>query len=151
MFSEATVDMPHFEEVLGAFTKALRLPSTKDVLGFLPAARSVAAPSLCFVLPDTVLRAHWRLFLPSVLLAVSGRMALQLLTFLKHKGGAMTTHDQINQILRALGRIEGRLIEINSLSARLSLVEMSISWIKGGWAILVAAVFYLYRLAWGKP
>jgi len=63
----------------------------------------------------------------------------------------MTTHDQINEILRALGRIEGRLIEINSLSARLSLVEMSISWIKGGWAILVAAVFYLYRLAWGKP
>jgi len=63
----------------------------------------------------------------------------------------MNTNDQINQILRALGRIEGQLIEINRLSARVSVVEASVSWIKGGWAILVAAVFYLYRLAWGKP
>ena len=62
----------------------------------------------------------------------------------------MTTNDQINEIFRMLGRIEGQIDEINRLSRRGSMVEMSISWIKGGWAILVAAVFYLYRLAWGK-
>jgi hypothetical protein len=63
----------------------------------------------------------------------------------------MTTHEQINKILYTLGRIEGQLIEFNRLSARVSTTEMSVAWMKGGWAILVAAVFYLYRLFWGKP
>lgn len=63
---------------------------------------------------------------------------------------ATTADDQIHQILYELGRIEGRLIEINSISKRFSVVEMSVSWIKRGWAMLAAAAFYLYRLAGGK-
>ena len=55
-----------------------------------------------------------------------------------------------NEILRALGRIEGELIEIRKLSERVTKVEIWQSWLKGGWAALVAAYVYLCRLAFGK-
>jgi hypothetical protein len=55
-----------------------------------------------------------------------------------------------NEILRALGRIEGELIEIRKLSERVTKVEIWQSWLKGGWAVLVAAFVYLCRLAFGK-
>ena len=50
-------------------------------------------------------------------------------------------HDvSYSEILRALGRIEGELIQICKLSERVSALEPAQSWLKGGWAILTAAV-----------
>jgi hypothetical protein len=49
------------------------------------------------------------------------------------------------EILRALGRIEGELVEIRKLSERVTKLEVLLSWLKGGWAVLVAAWLYLWR------
>ena len=54
------------------------------------------------------------------------------------------------EILRALGRIEGELVEIRKLSERVTKLEVLQSWLKGGWAVLVAAYVYLWRAAFGK-
>jgi len=54
------------------------------------------------------------------------------------------------EILRALGRIEGELVEIRKLSERVTKLEVLQSWLKGGWAVLVAAWLYLWREAIGK-
>ena len=51
-----------------------------------------------------------------------------------------------NEILRALGRIEGELIEIRKLSERVSKLQTSLAWLKGGWAILIAAFYYLLQV-----
>jgi len=53
--------------------------------------------------------------------------------------------DTSKDILRALGRIEGELVEIRKLSERVSKLEMWQSWLKGGWAALVAAYAYLFK------
>ena len=49
------------------------------------------------------------------------------------------------EILRALGRIEGELVEIRKLSERVNKLEVLQSWLKGGWAVLVAGWLYLWR------
>jgi hypothetical protein len=49
------------------------------------------------------------------------------------------------EILRALGRIEGELVEIRKLSERVTKLEVLQSWLKGGWAVLVAGWLYLWR------
>jgi hypothetical protein len=49
------------------------------------------------------------------------------------------------EILRALGRIEGELVEIRKLSERVRQLEVLQSWLKGGWAVLVAGWLYLWR------
>ena len=54
-------------------------------------------------------------------------------------------HNQIMEILRAVGRIEGRLDGINKLSERVSRLEMWQSWLKGGWTAIAAAYAYLCR------
>lgn len=59
----------------------------------------------------------------------------------------MEAHEEI---LRALGRIEGELVEIRKLSERVTKLEVLQSWLKGGWAVLVGAWFYLWREAIGK-
>ena len=48
-----------------------------------------------------------------------------------------------SDIMRALGRIEGELVEIRKLSERVSRVENWHSWFKGGWAVLAATFGYL--------
>ena len=53
--------------------------------------------------------------------------------------------DAYEEILRALGRIEGELVEIRKLSERVTKLEVWQSWLKGGWAALVAAYLYLCR------
>jgi hypothetical protein len=55
----------------------------------------------------------------------------------------MSTHDDI---LRAIGRIEGELMEIRKLSQRVSTLELWQSWLKGGWAAVVAMYVYLCRV-----
>jgi len=55
-----------------------------------------------------------------------------------------------SEILRALGRIEGELIQIRKLSERVSALEQAQSWLKGGCAILTAAVLYMIRGISGK-
>jgi hypothetical protein len=47
------------------------------------------------------------------------------------------------EILRALGRIEGELIEIRKLSERVAKLEAWQWWLRGGWAAIVAAAVYL--------
>ena len=47
------------------------------------------------------------------------------------------------EILRALGRIEGELVEIRKLSQRVSTIEHWQSWFKGAWAILAAGYAFL--------
>jgi hypothetical protein len=49
--------------------------------------------------------------------------------------------DKYDEILRSLGRIEGRLLGIEKLSARVAKLETWLAWLKGGWAALAA---YLY-------
>ncbi len=55
-----------------------------------------------------------------------------------------------NEVLRALGRIEGELVEIRKLSERVSRLEVWLSWLKGGWAAVVAGYAYLCRGSFGK-
>jgi len=57
----------------------------------------------------------------------------------------MTRHDEI---MRALGRIEGELVEIRKLSERVRRLETWQSWLKGAWAAVVAAYAYLCRETW---
>ena len=51
------------------------------------------------------------------------------------------------EILRALGRIEGELIEIRKLSERVSILEQCQSRLKGAWAVLAASLAYLCRVS----
>ena len=50
-----------------------------------------------------------------------------------------------DEILRSLGRIEGRLIGIEKLSERVAQMDTSLAWLKGGWAALLAAYLYIYK------
>jgi hypothetical protein len=50
------------------------------------------------------------------------------------------------EILRMLGRIEGELMEIRKLSARVALLEQWQWWLKGGWAIVVIALALFLRV-----
>ena len=59
----------------------------------------------------------------------------------------MATHDDI---LRAIGRIEGELIEIRKLNQRVSRLEVCLSWLKGGWAALVGLYACLCRTVYGR-
>jgi hypothetical protein len=58
--------------------------------------------------------------------------------------------DTYDEILRALGRIEGQLIEIARLSERVSKIEICQAWMIGGWAALVGAYACLFKIALGK-
>ena len=58
--------------------------------------------------------------------------------------------ETMDEILRAVGRIEGQLEEIRSLSERVSSLEIWQAWLKGGWAFLVAALGYVCRNAYSK-
>ena len=55
-----------------------------------------------------------------------------------------------DEILRSLGRIEGRLDGIEKLYERVRKLEMWQHWLKGAWAALVGAWLYLFRQAAGK-
>ena len=59
----------------------------------------------------------------------------------------MSKHDDI---LRAIGRIEGELVEIRKLSQRVSTLELWQSWLKGGWAAVVAMYVYICRVMYGR-
>ena len=53
--------------------------------------------------------------------------------------------DTLNEILRALGRIEGEIVEIRKLSERVTKLEAWQSWLRGGWAVLFMAYLLLGR------
>ena len=55
-----------------------------------------------------------------------------------------------DEILRTLGRIEGRLDGIEKLYERVRKLEMWQAWLKGAWGALVGAWLYLFRQASGK-
>ena len=54
----------------------------------------------------------------------------------------METQDEV---LRALGRIEGELVEIRKMSQRITQLEIWQSWLKGGWAALAGAYAWLCK------
>jgi hypothetical protein len=54
------------------------------------------------------------------------------------------------EILRALGRIEGELVEIRKLSERVAKLEGSLYWMMGGWTFLAGAYVYLWRAVVAK-
>jgi len=54
------------------------------------------------------------------------------------------------EILRALGRIEGELIEIRTLSQRVSIIEQCQSRLKGAWTVLAIGLGYLFHHIHGK-
>jgi hypothetical protein len=53
--------------------------------------------------------------------------------------------DKYDEILRSLGRIEGRLIGIEKLSDRVGRLETWLAWLKGGWAAMLAAYLYVCK------
>ncbi len=55
--------------------------------------------------------------------------------------------DTLQEILLALGRIEGRLEGMRAISERVSKLEQWQAWLKGGWAAVVAMYAHLYRIA----
>jgi hypothetical protein len=62
----------------------------------------------------------------------------------------METCNACSEILRAVGRIEGRLDGIQKLSERVTQLEAWQSWIKGAWAALAAGYAYLLKTSIGK-
>ena len=58
--------------------------------------------------------------------------------------------DIFYEILRALGRIEGELVEIRKLSERVAVLEQRQAWLKGGWAVLAVALAYLLKGIYGN-
>jgi hypothetical protein len=53
--------------------------------------------------------------------------------------------DKYDEILRSLGRIEGRLIGIEKLSERVARLETWLAWLKGGWTALAAGYLYICK------
>ena len=53
--------------------------------------------------------------------------------------------DTRDEILITIGRIEGKLEAFASLSQRVSSLERWQSWLKGGWAAIVAMFAWLFR------
>jgi hypothetical protein len=58
--------------------------------------------------------------------------------------------DAYQEILRALGRIEGELIAIRKLSDRVAKLELWQYWLKGAWAVSAVVFMYLCHLAFGR-
>ena len=58
--------------------------------------------------------------------------------------------DIFYEILRALGRIEGELVEIRKLSERVAALEQRQAWLKGGWAVLAVVLAYLLKEVYAK-
>src|SRR5207249_3175220 len=57
-------------------------------------------------------------------------------------------HRTLGEVRHELGKIQGELIEIRSLSYRVSMVEQWQWWLKGGWAVLAALCGYLFHGTW---
>ena len=57
----------------------------------------------------------------------------------------METIDDIREIVRSLGRIEGQLEGFNRVAERVRLLEIWQSWLRGAWAAMVGALVYLCR------
>jgi hypothetical protein len=55
-----------------------------------------------------------------------------------------------DEILFILGEIKGELVEIRKLSERVSMLEQCMSWLKGAWAVLAAALAYVSHELYGK-
>ena len=56
----------------------------------------------------------------------------------------------LHEILLAIGRIEGELVEIRKLSQRVSALETWQSRLKGAWAAVLAMYVYLCRAVYGR-
>jgi hypothetical protein len=54
--------------------------------------------------------------------------------------------NKIDEVLRSLGRIEGRLDGFCQVAERVSRLEMWQSWMKGGMAAIGTACAYLFRV-----
>jgi len=59
----------------------------------------------------------------------------------------MTSHDEV---LLAIGRIEGKLQVYENLSQRVSSLERWQWWLKGGWAAVVTIYVWLFRGSYAR-
>jgi hypothetical protein len=57
----------------------------------------------------------------------------------------MNDNTVIGDIQRSIGQIQGELVEIRQLCARVAKLEVHQSWMKGLWAALAGAWAYLFR------
>ena len=57
----------------------------------------------------------------------------------------MEMSDDIREIVRSLGRIEGQLEGFTRVAERVRLLEMWQSWLRGAWAVTVGAWVYVCR------
>ena len=55
-----------------------------------------------------------------------------------------------NEIIRSLGRIEGKLDGVCDLADRVRVLEQWQSWLKGGLAALVGGFAYIFKGIYGK-
>ncbi len=58
--------------------------------------------------------------------------------------------DKYDEIMRTLGRIEGRLDHLTGVPDRVSKLEQWQAWLKGGWAVLAAALSYVLKAGYGR-
>jgi hypothetical protein len=59
-------------------------------------------------------------------------------------------YEILSEMLRSLGRSEGQLIEMGKVPARVSALEQCQSWLKGGWAVLLAVCACLCKAIYEK-
>jgi len=59
------------------------------------------------------------------------------------------TNENAN-ILRVLGRIEGKIDELPDLARRVRMLEIWQAWLKGAWVALIAPWVYFTRHVLGK-
>ena len=57
----------------------------------------------------------------------------------------MERSDDIREIVRSLGRIEGQLVGFNRVAERVRLLEIWQSALRGAWAVMAGAWVYLCR------
>ena len=55
---------------------------------------------------------------------------------------------KLDEILLAIGRIEGRLQAYENLPQRVSKLEACHAWLKGAWAALIAAFAFVAKAAY---
>jgi len=62
----------------------------------------------------------------------------------------MNNDEQFDDIQRTLGEVVGMLKGMKDIPKRLSKVEVTVSWLKGGWTFLAAAWAYIVSVTNGK-
>jgi hypothetical protein len=57
----------------------------------------------------------------------------------------MEASNDLRELVRSVGRIEGKLDGFNRLAERVRLLEIWQSWLRGAWAVMAGAWVYVCR------